>query len=241
VLFDVWAAGVGNWDEFVRAGDSDVGRAPPMALGVEAAGVVAAVGRRVADWGPGDEVTTHPLPLRRQGCWAPVLVAPGALLVNGAAGVTGALIVSLGAERGAVVIATASPSNHRRLSALGADHPIDYHDDDWREQVQELAGGAGVACAANAVPGGAAAVISTVRDGGRLATITSDPPDEERGIVVSSVYVRPDGAQLRTLSELLAGRRLEITVGSTLGIDDAGAALAMATHGRGGRAVVLVL
>ena len=46
VLIDVAAAGVGNWDEIVRMGGWDVGRAPPMALGVEAAGVVAAMGSR---------------------------------------------------------------------------------------------------------------------------------------------------------------------------------------------------
>jgi hypothetical protein len=38
VLFEVRAAGVGNWDEFVRTGGWDVGAKPPMALGVEAAG-----------------------------------------------------------------------------------------------------------------------------------------------------------------------------------------------------------
>ena len=62
VLIEVRAAGVGNWDEFVRTGGWDVGRSPPMALGVEAAGVVAAVGGMVTDWAPGDEVMTHPLP-----------------------------------------------------------------------------------------------------------------------------------------------------------------------------------
>ncbi|HEX8857034.1 MAG TPA: alcohol dehydrogenase catalytic domain-containing protein, partial [Thermoleophilaceae bacterium] len=43
VLIEVRAAGVANWDDIVRVGDWDVGRRPPMALGVEAAGVVAAV------------------------------------------------------------------------------------------------------------------------------------------------------------------------------------------------------
>ena len=38
VLVEVVAAGVGNWDEFVRTGGWDVGGVPPMALGVEAAG-----------------------------------------------------------------------------------------------------------------------------------------------------------------------------------------------------------
>src|SRR6266566_1318763 len=40
VLIEVFAAGVANWDEIVRAGGWDVGASPPMALGVAAAGVV---------------------------------------------------------------------------------------------------------------------------------------------------------------------------------------------------------
>jgi NADPH:quinone reductase-like Zn-dependent oxidoreductase len=64
---EVLAAGVGNWDEFVRTGGWDVGARPPMALGVEAAGRVMAAGRAVSDWAPGDAVMTHPVPLRDQG------------------------------------------------------------------------------------------------------------------------------------------------------------------------------
>jgi NADPH:quinone reductase-like Zn-dependent oxidoreductase len=45
VLIAVGAAGVGNWDDIVRGGGWDIGRNPPMALGVEAAGVIVA-GRR---------------------------------------------------------------------------------------------------------------------------------------------------------------------------------------------------
>jgi NADPH:quinone reductase-like Zn-dependent oxidoreductase len=40
VVISVRAAGVGNWDEFVRVGSWDVGRRPPLVLGVEAAGLV---------------------------------------------------------------------------------------------------------------------------------------------------------------------------------------------------------
>ena len=71
VLLEVMAAGVGNWDEFVRTGGWDVGARPPMALGVEAAGTVMAAGRAVSDWTPGDAVMTHPVPLRDQGTWPP--------------------------------------------------------------------------------------------------------------------------------------------------------------------------
>ncbi len=48
VLLDVQACGVGNWDEFVRTGGWDTGAHPPMALGVEAAGPVAARSSRTA-------------------------------------------------------------------------------------------------------------------------------------------------------------------------------------------------
>ena len=278
VLIEVRAAGVANWDEFVRTGEWDVGRKPPMALGVAAAGVIAAVGEEVREWTPGDEILTHPLPLREQGTWAPSLIAPAALLarrpegvswevaavfpvpaltaaqvidetlgvnaddlvlVNGAGGVTGSVLVELAAVRGAEVVATASPANHDRLTRLGASKLLDYHDAAWPEEARALGGGAGVSAAANAVSGGAADAIRTVRDGGRLATITSDPPSENGGIAVASVIVRPDGLQLAEMVELLAAGKLEIDVAATFGLGEAGSALAAAEAGHGGAVALL--
>src|SRR5438045_9647892 len=56
-------------------GAGDVGRRPPMALGVAAAGTVAAVGAGVDGWSVGDEVMTHPVPLLEHGCWSELLLA----------------------------------------------------------------------------------------------------------------------------------------------------------------------
>src|SRR6266550_5526656 len=77
VLIDVAAAGVGNWDELVRIGSWRIGGPVPMALGTEAAGTVAAAGSGVAEVGEGDEVITHPLPLRRHGTWTGRVLACG--------------------------------------------------------------------------------------------------------------------------------------------------------------------
>jgi NADPH:quinone reductase-like Zn-dependent oxidoreductase len=280
VLIEVKAAGVGNWDEFARTGGWDVGSNPPTALGVEAAGVLAAVGSAVTEWAPGDEVMTHPLPLRDQGAWAPALIAPAAqlarkparvswevaavfpipaltaaqaldealdvnagdwLLVNGAGGVTGRLLVSLASRRGAVIVATSGRHSHRALEALGARHVIDHQDANWFEQVQAITGGCGVSAAVNAAPGGAADAIRAVADGGRLATITSDPPAQERAITVSNLYVRPDGDQLRALARLLAAGRLDISRPTSYGMPDAADALATVVSGRAGGAVALLL
>src|SRR3954464_3604036 len=66
-----------------------------MALGVEAAGVVTAVGAAVRDWAPGDEVLTHPLPLRAGGTWAPQLIAPAAQLARKPAAMSWAAAAAL--------------------------------------------------------------------------------------------------------------------------------------------------
>ena len=278
VLVEVRAAGVANWDEFVRTGGWDVGVRPPMALGVEAAGTVLAVGAAAGEWAPGDAVMTHPVPLRGTGTWAPRLIAPAALLagkppdasweaaaafpvpaltagqvlgealsvqageqvlIHGAGGVTGGLLVALAALRGAQVIATAGPASRQQVSALGARHVIDYHDQDWPGHVRGLTGHHGVAAAANAVPGGAAAALQAVADGGRLATITSDPPSSQRGITVTSIYVRADGHQLRALAEQFADAKLEIPVAASYRLADAAQALTQATSGHPAGATVL--
>jgi NADPH:quinone reductase-like Zn-dependent oxidoreductase len=278
VLLEVRAAGVGNWDEFVRTGGWEVGARPPMALGVEAAGTVMAAGWAVSDWAPGHAVMTHPVPLRDQGTWAPRLIAPAGLLarkprdasweaaaafpvpaltaeqvlsdtlhvrageqllVHGAGGVTGGLLVALAVRHGAQVIATAGPSAQQRVTALGARHVIDYHDRDWPVQVRALTANRGVDVAANAVPGGAALAIEAVAGGGRLATITSDPPGQRRGITVSSIYVRPDGNQLRELATRFTDGQLLIPVAASYPLADAAQALAQVTGGHAAGAVVL--
>jgi NADPH:quinone reductase-like Zn-dependent oxidoreductase len=281
VVVSVHAAGVANWDEFVRTGHWDVGRRPPLALGVAAAGVVAAVGDDVRGLAPGDQVLTHPVPLRHQGTWAQWLLAPAALvarkpavvsweaaaafpvpaltadqaltaaapapaghwvLVHGAGGVTGGLTVQLAVARGATVVATAGPSSAARVRGYGARVVVDYHDPDWPARVREAApGGDGVAAAVNAAPGGAATALQAVASDGRLATITGDPPPPERGVEITDVYVRADGARLAALVETLAHGRLSLHVAATRPLAEAATALQDAVAGHASGAIVLML
>src|SRR5947207_15679111 len=67
VVLSVRAAGVGNWDEIVRLGDWDVGRRPPLALGVEAAGIVDEVVEDYAHLPPGERAHTTALTLPHHG------------------------------------------------------------------------------------------------------------------------------------------------------------------------------
>jgi len=276
VLLDVRACGVGNWDEFVRTGGWDTGIRPPMAVGVEAAGVVAAAGNAASELRPGDPVTTHSLPLREQGCWAEKFIAaaghvapvpPGvsldaagalpvpaltadqaldalglragqALLVNGAGGVTGSLLVELAVHLGARVIATAGPDSADRLLAAGAQAVLDYHQPGWPEQARSVAGG-GADAAVNAAPSGSRDAVRAVRDGGRLATITGDAPPAGRGITAVEILVAPDGAGLRRLARLLARGVITVAVGPRYPLEQAAAAMGRVRQGTHGAAVVL--
>src|SRR4029453_14511354 len=153
VLIEVRAAGVANWDEFVRTGQWDVGRTPPMALGVAAAGVIAAVGEAVGEWEEGDEVLTHPLPLRDQGTWAPSLIAPAALLARKPDAVS---------WEGAAAFPVPAPTPARVI-----DEALGIHADD----VVLIHGGGGV-------PGGVLVSLAVAR--GAEVIATASPASHER-------------------------------------------------------------
>jgi NADPH:quinone reductase-like Zn-dependent oxidoreductase len=277
VLIDVVTAGIGNWDDLVRVGSWNIGGPAPMALGTEAAGTITAAGSGVAGVSEGDDVMTHPLPLRRHGTWAGRVLAPAATLaprpaavsweaggafpipaltaaqtldealgiesdgwvvINGAGGVTGGLLVQLAAARGARVIATASAKKAERIRGYGASEVLDYHGD-WPALAREITGG-GAPKAVNAAPGQAATTLKAVADGGRLATITGDPPRGERGVDVADVYVRPDGRQLSALAEMLASGTLSVQIASVRPLEQAAQALREVVAGADG-AIVLSL
>jgi NADPH:quinone reductase-like Zn-dependent oxidoreductase len=160
------------------------------------------------------------------------------LLVNGAGGITGGLIVQLAALRGVDVLATASPHSADRVRGYGAREVIDYRDPMWPQHARALANDS-ITAVANATPGGAAAAITAVADGGRIATITPDLPAATRGVSVTAVYVRSDGAQLDCLTGLLDSHRLSMPIPRSCGLAQAAAALADVVAGHEPRGVVI--
>jgi NADPH:quinone reductase-like Zn-dependent oxidoreductase len=163
------------------------------------------------------------------------------VLVHGAGGVTGSFVVTVAAALGARVIATASPAASTRVLDAGATRTVDYHDSHWPRTVCELAGRQGVAAAVNAVPGEAPVALEAVQPGGRLATITTDPPPERNGITVSDVYVRADGEQLQTVIAMLERRQARIHIAGIYALEEAAQALSAVVEGRIRGAAVLDL
>ena len=166
-------------------------------------------------------------------------ISPGqSIVIAGAGGVTGGLLVALAVHYGAHVFATASLASADRVSSLGAQTVLDYHQPEWPARIRDMTGG-GADAAVNAARAGAQTAMQAVRDGGRLATITGDPPDSGRGISVADVVVTPDGDRLARMTTLAALGKLTITVARRYRLDQAAEALAQAVAGSGNGAVVI--
>jgi len=220
VLVEVRAAGTNPIDLKLYGGDMGQDLAAlPMALGLEASGVVLAVGRdAVGPAGPvqpGDEVIVHPA----RGCYAARVLAPAAavvpkpanlsfaeasgllltgttavhaltatavgsgdtLVVHGASGGVGRMLVQLAVDRGARVIGTAGDKGHAALRQLGAE-PVTYGEG-LAERVRALAPD-GVDAAIDAVGTDEAIDVSLelVADRSRIATVANSRRGLEVGI-----------------------------------------------------------
>ncbi|MFE1879993.1 NADP-dependent oxidoreductase [Streptomyces diastatochromogenes] len=156
------------------------------------------------------------------------------LLITNGGGATGALAIQLAAARGIEVTATASAAAAERLLGLGAMEVVDYHDPNWPAKVR-----GGFDAALIIATSTADAALPLVRDGGRLCSLTSDAPPEERGITSWDLYVEPNAAQLVQLAEQAAAGTLRLAP-EPLPLSEGPAAFARVVTGRaGGKKIVL--
>ena len=98
------------------------------------------------------------------------------LLVHGSAGGVGGFAVQLGSHLGLTVLTTCSVDNFSRVRGLGADHPIDYRNEDVSARVADITDGHGVDAIINTIDGESATQdLSRLRFGGHLACVVGLP------------------------------------------------------------------
>ncbi|MFD8542759.1 NADP-dependent oxidoreductase [Streptomyces sp. NPDC059649] len=156
------------------------------------------------------------------------------LLITNGGGATGSLAIQLAAAKGIEVTTTASAAAAERLLGLGAREVVDYHDPNWSAKVR-----GGFDAALIIAAGTADAALPLVRDGGRLCSLTSDAPPEERGITSGDLYVEPNATQLVQLAEQAAAGTLKLAP-EPMPLSEGPAAFARVVTGRaGGKKIVL--
>ena len=91
------------------------------------------------------------------------------VLIHAAAGGVGISATQIAKGIGAEIFGTASPSKHDAIREQGVDHPIDYRNPDFEEEVRRITGGEGVDVAMDALgPTSFRKDYRLLRPGGRL-------------------------------------------------------------------------
>lgn len=143
------------------------------------------------------------------------LVSGELVLIHAAAGGVGSFAVQLATSHGATVIGTASASNYRYVKSLGAAQVIDYNTIDFRKPIRALSP-SGVELVLDAVGGEALTKsIDILAPSGRVITIVDSPERralEAEGVPVQWMFVRPDGAQLAQIGQLVVRSKLKVQI-----------------------------
>jgi len=158
------------------------------------------------------------------------------VLVHGAAGGVGTILVQLAKQLGLRVVATASPGSRAHLLALGADLVIDRLAERFEERVENA--DLVIDLAGSDAPDRSWGVL---RAGGTLVSavrpdIAAPRADGRQGIWFQ---MQPDGAVLARLAEAVARRALSVTISETVSLADLPQALERNRTGHApGKAVV---
>ena len=161
------------------------------------------------------------------------VMGPGTtVLVLGAAGSVGSLVVQLATAAGARVIASIRPEQAETVRALGATDVVD-RSASVPEQVAAI------------VPGGVDAVIDlvgpqawkpavkAVRRGGRFAsTVSQEMPEQSLGLTSAYLWVPNDVDRLAALAERVASGALRVRVAEALPLTAGPDALRRAGEGK---------
>jgi NADPH2:quinone reductase len=170
--------------------------------------------------------------------------APGEwMLVHGAAGGVGHLLVQLARARGARIAAPASPPRHALLERLGVEVVVDRHRADALVAVREAVG-SDLPVAVDLVGGGRlAASLELMAEGGRAGSIVDLAGDLDealdRNLTLHGLLVRPGADALAKLGELVEAGVLRPEIDEVLPLAQAARAHERVESGSGQGKLVL--
>lgn len=156
--------------------------------------------------------------------------ADGTVLVHGASGGVGTLLVQMARQLGLTVIATASPSSRQHLLDLGVTTVIDRIGETFEDKVSNVdlvVDLAGADAPDRSWP--------TLRDGGAMVSsarfdIAAPRTDGRRGI---AFMMQPDSDRLAAIADAVAAGRLKVTIDETVPLSGVPAAIDRNRTGHG--------
>lgn len=158
------------------------------------------------------------------------------VLINGASGGVGTFAVQLARIFGADVTAVCSAKNAGLVEELGADHAIDYAEEDFTghrdryDVIFDVVGNKSFNACRRALRSGGIYVTTELRPGNFLWQVLTFPGENRKARVV---IVKTSGRDLGLLKSLFEARRLRVVLEEVYPLKDVAAAH---THGETGHA-----
>jgi NADPH:quinone reductase-like Zn-dependent oxidoreductase len=168
------------------------------------------------------------------------------VVVSGATGGVGSLVVQLASQRGATVVASAKAGDEEAyVRSLGATETFDYANGSVAEALRgRFPDGVDVLLDfVNRDPAALAEMASLVRDGGRVATTMGSADAEAlgaRGVRASNLMAVTTAEKMTQLAKHVEEGRLKVEIQRTFPLADAAAATAAFSAGTVGKIVLTV-
>ncbi|MFY4776914.1 NADP-dependent oxidoreductase [Metabacillus sp. RGM 3146] len=142
------------------------------------------------------------------------------VLIHAGSGGVGTYAIQFAKHKGAYVITTASGKNADFVKSLGADEVINYKEQDFEKEVEN------VAFVLDSMGGEIQKKsFAVLKKGGRMASIVEKPDEElakEHGVTAEMVWLEPNGKQLEEIAELLQAKKVKSIVGETFPLTEQG-------------------
>lgn len=103
------------------------------------------------------------------------------IFIASASGANGTFAIQFAKEKGCIVSASASKSNHNYMKSLGAEKTVDYHYPDWEQDILNWAPN-GVDAAIAIQPKTAISSMKVVKNGGKIISVSGEKFMTERNI-----------------------------------------------------------
>lgn len=142
------------------------------------------------------------------------------LFIAGASGSNGTFAIQLAKDMGCIISASASKKNHDYMKSLGVEKTVDYHDDNWVEQILKWKP-EGVDAVIAIQPNTSILSMEVIKDGGKIISVSGDQFTTNRDI--TSVYFPFDmdvKKELIGLMDKIASGEIKLTIENVYDFED---------------------
>lgn len=134
------------------------------------------------------------------------------LFIAGASGAIGTFAIQFAIAKGWIVAGSASKANHDYMLSIGVEKVVDYHDEDWTQQIRQWMPD-GVDAVMAIQPGTALESMDVLTESGQIVAVSGDQLPARNSIVVRTIAYQVDVTdELSAVMSKIANNEFTLTI-----------------------------